>query len=106
MSGRCGTAQLASIREMTRQLSRGSAWEYQEDERAGAFKNNATTFFIGIVYFAKKRAIAVFVISPQKECYGQYCFFHKSHPTKNIFRLYYVKFKILFLSIKIIRLFH
>ena len=32
---RCGVAQLASIRQMSRQVSRGSAGEYQADERAG-----------------------------------------------------------------------
>ena len=31
----CRAAQLASIRQMTRQVSRGSAGEYQADERAG-----------------------------------------------------------------------
>ena len=33
-SGRCGGAQLASIRQMSRQVSRGSAGEDQADERA------------------------------------------------------------------------
>ena len=33
--GRCGAAQLASIRQMSRQVSRGSAGEYQADEQAG-----------------------------------------------------------------------
>ena len=34
-AGRCRAAQLASIRKMSRQVSRGSAGEYQADERAG-----------------------------------------------------------------------
>ena len=33
MSGRCRAAQLASIRQMSGQVSRGSAGEYQADER-------------------------------------------------------------------------
>ena len=33
--GRCRGAQLASIRKMSKQVSRGSAGEYQADERAG-----------------------------------------------------------------------
>ena len=33
--GRCRAAQLASIRLMSGQVSRGSAGEYQADERAG-----------------------------------------------------------------------
>ena len=32
---RCRAAQLASIRQMSGQVSRGSAGEYQADERAG-----------------------------------------------------------------------
>ena len=32
---RCRTAPLASIRQMSRQVSRGSAGEYQADEQAG-----------------------------------------------------------------------
>ena len=31
----CREAQLASIRQMSRQVSRGSAGEYQADEQAG-----------------------------------------------------------------------
>ena len=34
-AGRCRAAQLASIRQMSGQVSRGSAGEYQADERAG-----------------------------------------------------------------------
>ena len=34
-SGRCRVAQLASIRQMSRQVSRGSAADYEADEQAG-----------------------------------------------------------------------
>ena len=34
-SGMCRMAQLASIRQMSRQVSRGSGGEYQADEQAG-----------------------------------------------------------------------
>ena len=34
-SSRCSGAQLESIRQMSRQVSRGSAGEYQADEQAG-----------------------------------------------------------------------
>ena len=34
-AGRCRAAQLASISHMSRQVSRGSAGEYQADEQAG-----------------------------------------------------------------------
>ena len=34
-AGRCRASQLASIRQMSRQVSRGSAGEYQSDEHAG-----------------------------------------------------------------------
>ena len=34
-SARCCAAQLGSIRQMSGQVSRGSAGEYQADERAG-----------------------------------------------------------------------
>ena len=33
--GRCAVAHLAGIRQMSRQVSRGSVGEYQADERAG-----------------------------------------------------------------------
>ena len=35
VSNRCRVAQLASIRQMSGQVSRGSAGEYKADERAG-----------------------------------------------------------------------
>ena len=34
-AGRCHSPQLASIKKMSRQVSRGSAGDYQEDEQAG-----------------------------------------------------------------------
>ena len=34
-SGRCPAAQLASIRQTSRQVSRGSAGDFQADEQAG-----------------------------------------------------------------------
>ena len=34
-AGKCGGAQLASIRQMSGQVSRGLAGDYQADERAG-----------------------------------------------------------------------
>ena len=51
-------AQLASIRQMSRQVSRGSAGEYQADERASSFA------LINIEYFYEPLSSAQLVKNP------------------------------------------